>query len=140
MATLGGRVAVVTTVLAGATLTYAWPRSKGPGRTGAQGHSRPFREASLYGTADARGSGRLKSQRLKVEMAIYRRCSIIIVVCPNVVARCGRCGTTSIVTPQIGRRQRRDFSGESSQTSLRACYRKLMIYPSLGNPCKPCSK
>ena len=47
--------------------------------------------------------------------------------------RCGRCCITSIVAPQTGQRQPRDFSDERFQTSLKPCYRTSMLCHGPGN-------
>ena len=58
-----------------------------------------------------------------------RRCSTITVACPCVAIRYGRCCTTLIVAPQMGRHQPYGFSGGSFLISLRACYRRSMRCP-----------
>jgi hypothetical protein len=47
--------------------------------------------------------------------------------------RCGRGCITSIVAPQTGQRQPRDFLDERFQTSLKPCYRTSIICHGLGN-------
>jgi hypothetical protein len=53
--------------------------------------------------------------------------------CPSVAPRYGRCGITSMVAPQRGRRQPRGFAGGEFLTSAKRCYRMSMTCPNLGN-------
>ena len=69
--------------------------------------------------------------------ALCRTCLTSIVACPSVAPRYGRCGITSMVAPQTGRRPPRGFSDDRFRTSLQPCYRQSMTCHGLGNDIRP---
>jgi threonine dehydratase len=85
----------------------------------------------IYPTGGGTGLiGMWKSfQQWRVVTAICRRCNTTIAACPDVATRYGRCYTTAIAGPQMGRHPRRGFSGGHFPICLRACYRSLTSCP-----------
>jgi IclR helix-turn-helix domain len=79
-----------------------------------------------------------RHRRSRDATATSRRCSIIIAAYQRVAMRCGRRCTTSIVALQMGRRQRRGFSGGRFPICLRVCCHRLTSCPCPGSAVKPC--